>query len=312
MGKIAKIAASSALDLGMAAFAATAAGFVMFAMPNWQFDRIVELSGLPLLLAAAQPPLGTTARAAAVIATALGTWTLVWLVLRALSTKPLQPTRKPQPVEIDMPVPRLRRADSHPDAPARAPIFAEMELGRPLDHPAGPTADADEPDDFLFEGTEADPVVEPIEPYPAYEASVPDEPFDAGEPYSYAEDRFDDPQQEEEEEEEFQLNSDPADFMEVDVFDDPALIRSAGFAQVDEPAYAPAPAPARAQAPVMQSPAEDSIAHLMQRLELGLQRREQPDGIGSAEPEQSYKPAPEVDQRLRSAIDDLQRLAGRG
>jgi hypothetical protein len=62
----------------------------------------------------------------------------------------------------------------------------------------------------------------------------------------------------------------------------------------------------------MQSPAEDSIAHLMQRLELGLQRREQPDGIGSAEPEQSYKPAPEVDQRLRSAIDDLQRLAGRG
>lgn len=148
MAKKAQKRSGSALDLVMAAFAGTAAGFVMFAMPDWQFNSIVELSGLPLLLSAAQPPLGTTARAAAVIAAALGTWTLVWLVLRALSKKPAEPKRRSKAVEIEVPLPRIRRADAHPDAPARRPILAGLELGVPLDQEAQEQA---EPEDAIFE-----------------------------------------------------------------------------------------------------------------------------------------------------------------
>jgi hypothetical protein len=58
---------------------------------------------------------------------------------------------------------------------------------------------------------------------------------------------------------------------------------------------------------------QSSISHLMQRLELGLLRREQHGWEGpAAETQQNNEPSPKLDQRLRSAIDDLQRLAARG
>jgi hypothetical protein len=49
-----------------------------------------------------------------------------------------------------------------------------------------------------------------------------------------------------------------------------------------------------------------SISHLMQRLELGLLRREgQGWNIPVGETQQNNEPSPKLDQRLRSAIDDL-------
>jgi len=296
MAKKAKKGVSSALDLGMAAFAGTAAGFVMFAMPGSQFDRMVELSGLPLLLGAAQPPLGMTARAAAVIAAAAGTWTLVWLILRALSKKPPQPRRGSEPQEMDMPVPRLRRADAHPDAPARAPIFAGHELGAPLDDVAESPEPFEEPDQpyqaaaDVFEPFEADDVVYPEpepepEPVSAYSADISDQTEPTRHDFG-AGDGFD-------------------DFMEADGNDE-ALADEPEFQTVS---YSPPPAERRPA----DEPAEDSIAHLMQRLELGLLRLEQGGAVGPSGPaEQAPKPAPPMDDRLRSAIDDLQRLAARG
>lgn len=58
---------------------------------------------------------------------------------------------------------------------------------------------------------------------------------------------------------------------------------------------------------------QSSISHLMQRLELGLLRRDRQGWEGpAAETRQNNDPSPKLDQRLRSAIDDLQRLAARG
>ncbi len=134
--------ASSPLDAAMAALAAGSVAFLIYAMPDRQFGAVVELSGLPRLISAAQPPLGTTARLAAVAAAALGTFLLVWAMLRGLGRK--KPARKAEPelepepqrkrkvgaIEL-APTPKIRRADAHPDAPAPRPIFAEHDFGEP-------------------------------------------------------------------------------------------------------------------------------------------------------------------------------------
>ncbi len=271
MAKKAQKSSGSALDLAMAAFAGTAAGFVTFAMPDWQFNSIVELSGLPLVLSAAQPPLGTTARAAAVIAAALGTWTLVWLVLRALSKKPVEPKRRSKPVEIDVPLPRIRRADAHPDAPARRPIFAGMELGIPLDQ----ATQQGEAEEIAEEPQAEEFAVEPEE----------DSEFDRPLPS-------------------FMVGQEAADEAQPEEADEAQPEEADEAAEVLD-CVPPEPSAADLE--------QSSISHLMQRLELGLLRRERQDWQPTQiEPRQDNEPSPKLDQRLRSAIDDLQRLAARG
>ncbi len=145
---------SSALDPMMAGFAAGAAAFIIYAMPQARFDEAVSLSGLPMVISAAQPPLGMTARFAVMAAAGIGSFLLVWLVLRALGKPAPKPKHRSGPVEIEMAPPRLRRADAHPDAPSRRPILAGVDLGRPFDDmPVG------EQDPFdKFPGEEDQPV----------------------------------------------------------------------------------------------------------------------------------------------------------
>src|SRR5215210_4017013 len=105
-----------AFDSGLAALAALSAGFVAFAMPRPLFSGLVEASRLPDFVAAAQPPLGDTARFAAVGAAALLTFAAVWALMAVLGRVPARP--KPQ-AEPEAEAPRQRRADAHPDAPPR-------------------------------------------------------------------------------------------------------------------------------------------------------------------------------------------------
>jgi hypothetical protein len=118
--------------------AATIAGIAMLGIPAESLEGAVMASGLPAILAAAEPPLGWTARAglAAVLGALLGG--PVWLGLRAALgartiTVPLFPGRASastgEPLTISAPI--LRRADAHPDAPPRRPLMAE-ELGTPF------------------------------------------------------------------------------------------------------------------------------------------------------------------------------------
>jgi hypothetical protein len=121
--------AGRAFDAGMAAFAALSAGFVAFAMPDALFTSLVEASRLPDFVAAAQPPLGDTARFATVGAAALFTFAAVWALMAALDRSPARRADAPEP---EAEAPRLRRADAHPDAPARRPLLAR-DLGEPLE-----------------------------------------------------------------------------------------------------------------------------------------------------------------------------------
>lgn len=165
-----------ALDVPMAAFVAGAVGFVAFAMPDAMFTGLVVRSGLPDMVAAAQPPLGSTARMGVIGVAVFATFVLVWALLRALSGPP---RRRAVAVADDLP--KLRRADAHPDAPARRPIVAGAELGAPYSPDAQDTPDEEvetplelhapfEPDaEWEWEGPrfqaepEAEPALDPIE-----------------------------------------------------------------------------------------------------------------------------------------------------
>lgn len=118
-----------AFDAGLAALAALSAGFVAFAMPDPVFSGLVETSRLPDLVAAARPPLGDTARTAAVAAAFLATFAAVWALMAALGRRPAE--REDQPERV-IQAPRQRRADAHPDAPPRPPLLAR-DLGEPLE-----------------------------------------------------------------------------------------------------------------------------------------------------------------------------------
>jgi hypothetical protein len=121
----------NALDLPVAGLAAAAAVFFAFAMPQDVLSQIVSATGLPSLFAAAQPPLGLTARIAIALFGALVTFGLVFFLLRLLDRSGLdggreQPAAAPEEGEA----PRRRR-DYHPDAPVRRPISAARDLGEP-------------------------------------------------------------------------------------------------------------------------------------------------------------------------------------
>ena len=133
------------------AVAALAIAALFVALPATVLEDWVWRSGLPSLIGAAEPPLGTTART--VLALAGGalagavTWSALFLLFgpggllapRAASSEG---------------VPVLRRADAHPDAPARRPLSA---------------ADLEDDDDTMF----ARPVTSAPPPPPPVEQPIP-------------------------------------------------------------------------------------------------------------------------------------------
>ncbi len=111
--------------------AAVLAAATFLLVPQALLESWVWNSGLPALIAAAEPPLGTTARA--VLALGVGalaaavTWSALFLMFGP------DGLLAPKPVAEEG-VPILRRADAHPDAPARKPLSA-ADLGAPLPPP---------------------------------------------------------------------------------------------------------------------------------------------------------------------------------
>lgn len=118
----------SALDLPVAGLAALAVAFAAFTIPDAILGRAVEATGLPAVLTAAQPPLGTTARLLLAVAGALSVFVGAFALLRWLDRFA---SRAPVRVEVPAETPRIHRADAHPDAPPRRPISAARDLGEP-------------------------------------------------------------------------------------------------------------------------------------------------------------------------------------
>jgi hypothetical protein len=180
----------NALDLPVAGLAAAAAVFFAFAVPQDMLSHMVSATGLPSLFAAAQPPLGITARIAIAVVGAVLTFGLVFLLLRLLDRSGLDaPADGPVFQTEDEEAPKLRRRDVHPDAPGRRPISATRDLGEPAsfepEAPQPPKASVplwldEAPPEALAEPVESEPEAEPEaasepvpEPAPAPPAEQP-------------------------------------------------------------------------------------------------------------------------------------------
>jgi hypothetical protein len=249
-------------DAGVAALAAVSAGFVVFAMPGPVFTSLVEASRLPDLVAAAQPPLGNTARLAAVGAAALLAFAAIWALMGALDRVPA-PRRtavEPEPEAL-----RLRRADAHPDAPARRPLLAR-DLGEPLDL-----------DGFAEAAEEPPAAAAEARPLPAFLVAQPPEP----EPLAEAEPESPEPAAEAEPE----PHSEAAPISEL-----------------------------AARLPEAEEESDQSLSQLVNRIEFGLSRKRQALPAAELPPTSEEQPVEEerVGHRLRSAINDLQKIAGGG
>jgi hypothetical protein len=255
-----------ALDLGVAALAAAALGFVMFAMPGALFETLVVRTGLPDFVGAAQPPLGTTARGAAIAAAALAGFAVVLVLLRGLDRIQSRPRRKAE-APVDSEAPKLRRADAHPDAPARRPLLAGRELSEPLEdfedfepEPVEMFADLPaQPLPGFLAGEEEEPAEEPIDAEHAdgEDALILDQRAD--------EDGFADDGEEASDEESIDERADQDDFA-----DDGE--EASDEESIDERAFA------SLVSRLPDGPEEvggESITDLMRRLESGLSRREQ-------------------------------------
>jgi hypothetical protein len=159
----------ASLNLFMAVLAAASLAFLFYAMPDHIFSGLVERSGLPGLIAAAQPPLGMKARAAAIAAVAFLVFALVLVLMRAIDRVSAAAPEARAPVEDEPEAPRLRRADAHPDAPARRPLLAGRDLGEFAD-----------PDDFgplepLEEAQEEERFADlPAQPLPGFPIARPE------------------------------------------------------------------------------------------------------------------------------------------
>lgn len=122
------------------ALAGVAAAALFLLMPQAMLENWVWQSGLPALIAVASPPLGDTARAVLALGggglAAAVVWSALFLLFGAGGLFAARPASEAAATG-DEGVPVLRRADAHPDAPARRPMSA-ADLGTPLPPPAPP------------------------------------------------------------------------------------------------------------------------------------------------------------------------------
>ena len=303
-------AGRNALDLPVAGLAALAAAFAAFAVPQDLLSRAVVATGLPSILAAAQPPLGLTARVAIAVGAALAVFGIVFLLLRLLDRSGMSAAAETERDEAERLAPRVRRRDGHPDAPAPRPISAARDLGEPAP-PQAPAAAAvplwlDEAEPVGAAHVEPDP-----EPEPEPEPVIAPEPAYAPEPI-------------------LELEPEPEPEPEPAPLPEP------------EPTLTAVPAPEPTPAPLPEG--RTSIADLMERLEQGLAKRRmidpglaipveppqvfpeapppvfpEPAAEAAPKPPQAFPEEPQAfpeapapaDDRLQSAIASLQRLAAR-
>lgn len=125
---------------GAAGVLATLATLVI---PYGLLEDIVVTSGIAAFIPAAEPPLGATARICVGVFAGGVVALIAWFALSALlmwrDSRRVEETGERTPV--------IRRADAHPDAPPRAPLLANRDLGTP----------------FRAKGAVADPEPESIE-----------------------------------------------------------------------------------------------------------------------------------------------------
>lgn len=285
--------------------------------PNPLFEAFIAQTGLPGLIDAATPPLGAKARIVfALIAAAIvtvGAWTALSLLLRGRNVAS-EGDASWAGQEQDFAIPPRRRADMHPDHPARAPLMAGDDLGLPLDLvnivPADPDdafadfgpADAPalgEAGDYGF--AEPDDSIDAHDEFRAPFAPEPpvwEEPFEPG-PIP-AMQNFEDAAAEPQPIDQFEAIEPFAEAAPEPVFTVPLKPRDT------------APEPDIAAAPPA-TPVQSELAELIGRLEAGIaHRRERLAKTAHAEGTAPAAAQSDTDGALREALDALQRLGAKG
>ena len=98
------------------------------ALPGWMIDAMAVDSGIAAAVAGSQ--LGLSARAMLALVGGGMTGACAWLAIVAMLGARHNAIGRAEPEADEIPV--LRRADAHPDAPARRPVFAHRDLGTPF------------------------------------------------------------------------------------------------------------------------------------------------------------------------------------
>lgn len=161
-----------------------AVGLCALAVPMPVLEALVMDSGIPAVLAAAEPPLGFTARAGIALAgggvVALFTWFALSVLVGARGVT-IGGAETPDFHAVATPV--LRRADAHPDAPPRPPLLATRDLGMPfldIRSPAEPVAEepvAERTQELLVEQPLPRDLDQPLSAFDPH--AVPDVPMPA-------------------------------------------------------------------------------------------------------------------------------------
>lgn len=249
----------------------------MFAsLPTGLLESMVVDSGVASALSAAEPPLGLTARAVLVLLCGGGAGLAAWFALfLAFGTRSVVLQRSARNADA---APVLRRADAHPDAPPRRPLFANRDLGTPfLDVRAKPVAAPAPPQQPL-----------PEQPLPK-DLDQPIAAFDPGALPQQPRDGFPPPAQ-------IEPNA-----LRRPVFDPSERMETFALAPTPQPAPAPwpiAPPPQAAHADPRPDPSV-TIHELLDRLERSVTRREV---------EATSAPEP----KLEDTLSTLRKLATRG
>ena len=269
---------------------AASATFMVMAMPPEHLSAVPALAAVP----AFQP----------ILAVLIGSLLAVPGYVAMRRPRPRVAAAAPRPEEAPLPDEeqgqfaaaevslRLRRADRHPDAPVRAPIFASRDLGSPFME-VGASAPPPPSGDAAVEG------MIPAGDYAEIEDAAPERPpAVAEEPVA----------------EEFEHETAPevvGHDHEIAHEPDDAADDHAGTAEMVEPEWpipdVPAPvaafAPEDGPAPAPERARRQSISEMMDRLSAGLDRRAAHGDTGAML--QDRAPA------LRDALDELNRLAAR-
>ena len=257
-------------------------------MPTDLFASLVDGAGLPLILSAAQPPLGSTARLAVMATGAALSFISVWLLLNRLDGVGRRRTEiVPEPEWL---APRVRRADAHPDAPLRRPIFAGSDLGEPgEDNLVADSSWLDMAATVPGHRAEELGMPTPSSPGQAQADIATDEPgapsaadeIERIEPAAPAADEHPD---------EGMLELRQDQMAMADEAEEQAISTEALMARLPLP-----------------DGRGESVSNLIERLDAGLAACEWP--LAAASPGTPPEP---TDNRLQAALDELQRMAGRG
>ncbi|WP_345863023.1 hypothetical protein [Sphingomonas qilianensis] len=109
---------------------AVVSAIVIAVLPGDTLSSLVLANGIAALAPVAAGPLGPSARAALTVMGGGGIGLLTWFTFYVLIGGRTISLRGPRDAPFDVPV--LRRADAHPDAPVRRPLFATQDLGTPF------------------------------------------------------------------------------------------------------------------------------------------------------------------------------------